>query len=117
MPNIVLSSKSIYNIRRSGPQNETIILQIDTLTSYSTIKELKEILQQYLEQEETREFFPNLDINISEIIDNHCLRLNINLEHKKNWQDGLAKNARKTRFMWKLNETLHFLNIKLAKPL
>lgn len=113
VPNSSLTSKTICNIRRSGPQNEKVELVISSDTPHEKINELQTLLLDYLTNEETKDFAPKIDIVIKDIIDNRSMTISMSLEHKTNWQEGGKKSQRRNRFMWKLKELVSQAGIQL----
>ncbi|KAI9294700.1 hypothetical protein K502DRAFT_330497 [Neoconidiobolus thromboides FSU 785] len=111
IPHNILMTKIIYNIRRSPTQAEQIDFQISFDTPKEKILKLKERINQYLVDEEPREFFDDPLVALSEIVDSNKLNMFIWLEHKGNWQDGGRRWARKTRFMLALKEICQDLGL------
>jgi small-conductance mechanosensitive channel len=112
--NIVLSSKTIYNVRRSGPIAEEITLSIDLKTPTAKLDQLKEFLLNYIESHEAREIEKKVFIYFKDIFDKNRLDIRVVLFHKVNWQQTLDRFERRTRFMDKIREGLVALGIELV---
>lgn len=112
IPHRILLTKLIFNIRRSTSQAEAIYFQLDFDTPKEKIIALKERVNRYVEQEESREFKPDIALTLTEIVDSNKLVFYFWLEHKGNWQDGGRRWARKTRFMIALREITMDLGLR-----
>ena len=105
----------IHNAQRSGPTSESINLRFAFNTPWEKIRELEGFLKNYLETEESREFFPDVPIILEKIVSDDCLHCYIWLSHKNNWHDGAAKSLRTNRFLLKVKEGIEKLEIKLSE--
>ncbi|KAJ9074526.1 hypothetical protein DSO57_1005549 [Entomophthora muscae] len=114
IPHMILMKKIIYNIRRSTSQAEQIDFQIDFDTPKEKIFALKERINQYLFEEESRDFYSEILMGLSEIIDSNKLNMFFWLEYKGNWQNGGKRWARKTRFMIALREICKDLDMQYS---
>ncbi|KAJ3384347.1 hypothetical protein HDU92_003620 [Lobulomyces angularis] len=113
-PNPKLAGMLIHNIRRSGPIGEGIKITIDIDTTKDQLEKLTDFLVNYLETEESREFFPVLKHNVNEFISSKSMIVSYFLNHKHNWQDNGRRVQRRNRFMLKLREGLVLFGIQLS---
>ncbi|KAJ9062333.1 hypothetical protein DSO57_1011907 [Entomophthora muscae] len=117
IPHHILITKIIYNARRSEKQVDTI----DFLISYDTPKEkivmLKEHIDNYVKEVESREFTLNPPLVIDSLEDSNKMKMFILLEHKFNWQDNTKRNIRKTRFLMKLRDICTELSLSYDLPI
>jgi small-conductance mechanosensitive channel len=114
-PNSVLSTKSIQNIRRSGPQSENILVPVAFDTPTEKIKLLEDKLNQFLVRE-SRDFMPKVTIGWRDIVSKSTLLLSVTLDYKSNWQDGPLKTARRNKFLQHLRACLAECEIDIAEP-
>lgn len=112
-PNIVLSSKFIHNVRRSGNQAEEIKITVSLDTPPEKISQLRDHLIEFL-NENSRDFTTKIELNVKEILDRHAMIINMWLEHKGNWQDGAKRFMRRNKFMYALKHGVNKLDIKMA---
>ncbi|KAL7750565.1 hypothetical protein RI367_003906 [Sorochytrium milnesiophthora] len=111
-PNVLLKGKLIDNTRRSGRQNETILIKVDIRTTDEQLQALRQTVLEFL-QSESKEFVPAVTITIQEVlIAEKALRLTMNIEHRTNWQDAGKKGGRRNRLMFALRSAVLALNIE-----
>lgn len=115
-PNYILQTKFIHNLRRSGPQSETIEFQIDFYTPTEKIQALKDKIAVFL-QSENREFNTNVNLHVQEVENTNRFKLMLFLDHKSNWQDMLKRWNRRTKFYLALKDALTELQIRYTLPL
>ena len=104
----------IYNIRRSGPQSEKIHLMVGIDTPQSKILHLNSILTTYLTEHESRDIIPELHICLEKIVDGKSMKLSMQLQHRRNFQDLEQVRARNDRFLWKLKDAINKVGIELV---
>jgi hypothetical protein len=114
-PTVVLMTKFINNIRRSGNMGESIYIDVNFSTPTEKILELRQRMQDFLAVN-SRDFQPGFDIKINEIVQLNTMNLLLYLEYKGNWQDGGRRWERRTRFMYALKDALVDLDIKYDLP-
>ncbi|RUS12696.1 hypothetical protein BC938DRAFT_478546 [Jimgerdemannia flammicorona] len=121
-PNFILVNKFIYNIRRSPNMGEVIQIHVAFLTPTENIMELRSRLREWL-QTESREFVPNLDINVLQIDDTNKITLNMFIEHKGNWQEEPTRitthntTIHPIQFMFALKDIITDLGICYYPPI
>lgn len=115
-PNTLLASnKLIYNLRRSSSMWETTSIMVDYKTPLEAVEELKIRLKAYMNAN-SREW-SDLTININKMDYQNAIYLDINIQHKSNWQDWGGRWTRRTAFMRHLKTILEELEITYSKPL
>ncbi|KAI8813052.1 Mechanosensitive ion channel-domain-containing protein [Cladochytrium replicatum] len=119
-PNSLLSGKFIYNVRRSGPQSEEVILYVSTANRSwrENVEKLQSKMREFLSSDEmVREFTgqDTLTVSMSKIVDRSTVSVSMGLEHKSNWQDGTKRTARRNKFMFALKEAIEDVGLELAK--
>ena len=98
--NIVLNTTWIDNVSRSKAMRERITLAINFDTSFEDIEMLKQEMQLFvLEKENSRDFQPDLDIEVIDVGDMSKLELNVEIRHKSNWAFEAVRAARRSKFM------------------
>ena len=111
-PNSVISTKFIYNIRRSGPLFEEIVLEVPLFTPFEKLEQLKNYLVQYIDDKESRELVNEVTITIKELKTN--MSVGVGFKHKTNGQLLASKSARKSRFLLKIRDGLELCGIQLV---
>lgn len=116
IPHYILITKVIYNARRSERQVDVIEFQLSYDTPKEKLVELKESINHYLNEQESREFSGNPLLAIKAIEDCNQLKLFLSLEHKSNWQNNTQRLIRKTRFMLALRDLCVRLGLSYSLP-
>jgi nicotinamide riboside kinase len=97
---------------------EGINLSVGIETNQTQLDNLKEYMQDWITEHESREIIPTVGIHSNQIYDSRRLDITVVLAHKTQWQNGGARVARRTRFMLKLAEGLIACGIVLVvKPI
>lgn len=104
IPNVVMFTKKIGNIRRSGLESEEISFEIDGSTNFSQVLDLKRKLQSSLKKSE-KDFTGVINIKRYEL-DNQKVRLVLAVQHVSNFQDPLPRYKRRESFIAKLEKEL-----------
>ncbi|KAL1919751.1 uncharacterized protein VTP21DRAFT_1682 [Calcarisporiella thermophila] len=116
MPNKVLSTKNIENVRRSGNMAESIFAQVNFNTPRELIMELRDRVRHWLLTEGARDFSPGFDIGFMDMWNVNKINLSFCVEHKSNWQDQGKRFANKTRFALAVKDMLTELGIGYTLP-
>lgn len=114
-PTVLLQTKIICNVRRSGNMGESLTFNIDFRTNNETILLLRERLSEWV-QSQSRDFATGFDMRVSQILDMNQIILVVWLPHKGNWVELGKRFQRKTRFMLALKSILTELNIRYELP-
>lgn len=98
--NIVLNTTWIDNISRSKAMREQIKLYISFDTTFEDIELLKKEMQNFvLDKENSRDFQPDIDIEVTDLAEMDKLELTVEIRHKSNWALESVRAARRSKFM------------------
>ena len=111
VPNYILATKPLINVRRSGAIYETHRLQVGFMTDLEVLQQFKNSIQDYI-LSESKDYVPTYLLFTFDCIDNmDRLLLTITLKHCTNWQDWEAQISRRSNFVLFMKETLTRLNV------
>ncbi len=119
VPNIVLNTVWIQNVSRSKAMREQLFMYIAFDTSLEDIQLLKSEMQAFvLDKENSRDFQPDVDLEITGIAEMNKLELRVEIRHKvslvpfyidpspklnsfpqSNWANETIRAARRSKFM------------------
>ncbi|KAL1920057.1 uncharacterized protein VTP21DRAFT_1203 [Calcarisporiella thermophila] len=116
MPNKVLCTKDIKNVRRSGNMSETVTAQVNFTTPHELIVELRDRIRDWLENEGARDFSPGFDIQVTQIDNMNKLYLSMCIQHRWNWQDMGRRFANRTKFALAVKGMMQELGIAYSMP-
>jgi hypothetical protein len=99
-PNVVLNSTWIDNITRSKAMRERITLAVDFGTSFADIQLLKAEMERFVrDKDNSRDFQPDVDIEVIGLGNMDKLELRIEIRHKSNWSNESVRASRRSKFM------------------
>ncbi|OLL24586.1 putative MscS family protein [Neolecta irregularis DAH-3] len=98
IPNNILNSQWIENIRRSSSMTESISLNVNFNTSFEDIERLKAEMLAFVKGN-SRDFKTDFDITVSEIPALDTMAISVSIQHKSNWQNDSLKSQRRNKFM------------------
>lgn len=110
IPNSNLSSKNIYNIRRSGMQIDLIDLKLDAKTSVNEIWQLRDRLADFAESE-PKNYSGRVDVSGFSCEEDEC-KLQLAVEYRTNFQDSAVRAYRKNMFMAAIKKHVSELHIE-----
>lgn len=111
-PNIVLNTLALDNVTRSKAQTEQITLDICFDTSFDDIRILKNELTRFVtDKENSRDFQPDLEVEVLGTSDMSKLQLKVEIRHKSNWANETLRAARRSKFMCALVAALRAVPI------
>lgn len=115
VPNSVLSTKPIYNIRRSGPTTDLLRMSFAHATRVDQLENLRLRLQNFLRQNR-QDFTEFHRVNIDAL--ENCNRMNVPIliQHASNWQDLELQMARRTKILSFLKNSIEDLGIHYLPP-
>ncbi|KGG52527.1 hypothetical protein DI09_161p20 [Mitosporidium daphniae] len=116
IPNYVLATKPIINVRRSGALFDRHYLQIAFNTSTAALTALRTRISTFLAQERN-DFTSQFLLNVEFIENVNRIHLAVLVQHRSNWQDLEAQLARRTKLLLFIKETMEELNISYAPPI
>ena len=100
VPNIVLNANWIDNISRSKAMREQILMYINFDTSLEDIQLLRNEMQAFvLDKDNSRDFQPDIDVEITGIAEMNKMELRVEIRHKSNWANETVRAARRSKFM------------------
>ena len=104
IPNVVLFTKSIGNVRRSDIESEDVCLEVDGSTSFSKVLDLRERLQASLQKAEDK--FTGAVLMKKYEASGGNVRITLSVQHMSNFQDPVSRLARRAEFVEKLEGDL-----------
>ncbi|KAF2396146.1 hypothetical protein EJ06DRAFT_484109 [Trichodelitschia bisporula] len=100
IPNIVLNTLWIENVSRSKAMREQISIFANFDTSFDDVKALKAEMQAFvLDKENSRDFQPEIEVEVVGIAELNKLELRIEIRHKSNWSNEAVRANRRSKFM------------------
>jgi small-conductance mechanosensitive channel len=100
IPNIVLNSLWIENVSRSNAMREQISIFCNFDTSIEDIEALRqEMINFVVDSKNSRDFQPDIDIEVIGIAEMNKMELRIECKHKSNWSNETVRAARRSKFM------------------
>jgi hypothetical protein len=100
IPNIVLNGLWIDNITRSKAMREQLSVFVNFDTTFDDIQTLKSELVKFVtDKENSRDFQPDLDIEVIGIAEMNKMELKVEIKHKSNWSNETVRAARRSKFM------------------
>ncbi|TID25003.1 putative serine threonine protein kinase protein [Venturia nashicola] len=100
IPNIVLNSVWIENVSRSKFMREQISIFCHFDTSIEDIEALRqEMIDFVTDSKNSRDFQPDIDIEVVGIAEMNKMELRIECKHKSNWANETVRAARRSKFM------------------
>ncbi|KAF2157298.1 hypothetical protein K461DRAFT_309435 [Myriangium duriaei CBS 260.36] len=100
IPNIVLNTLWIENVSRSKAMKEQLSLMIHFDTTFEDVQLLKnELLTFVQDKENSRDFQPDLEVQILGTSDLSKLELRVEIQHKSNWANETVRATRRSKFM------------------
>lgn len=107
IPNIVLNTLWVENISRSKALTEQLSIDISFDTTFDDIQILKnELLTFVTDKDNSRDFQPDIDVDILGTSDQSKLSLMVEIKHKSNWANESVRRARRSKFMCALVSAL-----------
>ena len=100
VPNNILNNLWIENVSRSVNMKEQLTLDVSFDTSFEDIQLLKqELLAFVTDKENSRDFLPDIDVEVLGTSDMSKLQLKIEIRHKGNYSNEVQRAARRSKFM------------------
>lgn len=83
VPNIVLNTQWIQNVSRSKAMKEQLLMYINFDTTLEDIQLLRNEMQAFvLDKENSRDFQPDIDVEVTGISEMNKLELRVEIKHK-----------------------------------
>lgn len=100
VPNIVLNTLWIQNVSRSEAMREQLSIYIDFSTTIEDVQLLRNEMQAFVtDKENSRDFQPDIDVEITGIAEMNKMELRVEIRHKSNWSNETVRAARRSKFM------------------
>jgi hypothetical protein len=100
IPNIVLNNLWVENVSRSKAMREQISISCHFETSITDIEALKDEMTSFVtDAKNSRDFLPDIDIEVIGIAEMNKMELRIECKHKSNWANESIRAARRSKFM------------------
>ena len=115
VPNSVLATKPIYNIRRSGPTTDLLRMSFSHDTRVDQLDALRLKLLAFLRQNR-QDFTEFHRINVNALDNCNRMDVTILIQHASNWQDLELQMARRTKMLSFLKFTIEELGIYYLPP-
>ncbi|KAE8144212.1 Mechanosensitive ion channel-domain-containing protein [Aspergillus avenaceus] len=113
VPNVVLNTNWIDNFTRSNAMHETLTIPIKFDTNFSDIQLLKNEMEAFVrEKDNSRDFQPEVNIDVTGVGDMDKLELAVTICHKSNWAIESIRAARRSKFMCALISAIRKIPIK-----
>ncbi|KAE8374556.1 Mechanosensitive ion channel-domain-containing protein [Aspergillus bertholletiae] len=113
VPNVVLNTLWIDNFTRSNAMHETLTIPIKFGTSFSDIELLRQEMEIFVrDKENSRDFQPDVNIDVAGVGDMDKLELAVTVCHKSNWAIESVRAARRSKFMCALVAAIRKIPIR-----
>jgi hypothetical protein len=100
IPNIVLNGLWVDNITRSKAMREQLTVNAHYDTTFEDIQLLKQEMQRFVrDKDNSRDFQPDIDIDVLGFGDMNKMELRVEIKHKSNWSNEAIRAARRSKFM------------------
>ena len=100
VPNAVLNTLWIQNVSRSEAMREQLLIYISFDTTLEDIQLLRNEMHAFVaDKENSRDFQPDIDVEITGIAAMDKLELKVEIRHKSNWSNETVRAARRSKFM------------------
>ncbi|KAE8384668.1 Mechanosensitive ion channel-domain-containing protein [Aspergillus alliaceus] len=100
VPNVVLNTLWIDNFTRSNAMHETLTIPIKFDTSFQDISMLRHEMEAFVrDKENSRDFQPEVNVDVAGVGDMDKLELAVSICHKSNWAIESVRASRRSKFM------------------
>ena len=100
VPNIVLNTMWIQNVSRSEAMREQLLIYVDFGTTLEDVQLLRDEMQAFVtDKENSRDFQPDINVEITGIASMDKMELKVEIRHKSNWSNETVRAARRSKFM------------------
>ncbi|KAH0085288.1 hypothetical protein KCU96_g10390, partial [Aureobasidium melanogenum] len=107
IPNNVLNGLWIENVSRSKLMKEQLTLDVSFDTTFEDIQLLKmELLNFVTDKDNSRDFLPDIDVEVLGTSDMSKLQLRVEVRHKGNFANETQRAARRSKFMCALVQAI-----------
>jgi small-conductance mechanosensitive channel len=100
IPNIVLNGIWVENVTRSKAMRESILLYCSFDTTFEDVEALRQEMAAFVtDSANSRDFLPNIEIQVTGLAEMNKMELRIECCHKSNWSNETIRAARRSKFM------------------
>lgn len=100
VPNNVLNGLWIDNLTRANAMHEQLSVPVAFDTSFAEIQALREEMEDFVrDKDNSRDFQPDIDVEVIGVGDLDKLELRVDIRHKSNWSNETVRAARRSKFM------------------
>ncbi|ETN43442.1 uncharacterized protein HMPREF1541_02601 [Cyphellophora europaea CBS 101466] len=100
VPHIVLNSLWIDNISRSKAMREQLSIYVSFDTTLEDVELLKKEMEAFVaDKDNSRDFQPQVNIELTGIAEMSKLELKVEIIHKSNWANETLRASRRSKFM------------------
>jgi small-conductance mechanosensitive channel len=112
IPNIVLNTMSLENLSRSHAMMEEHSVFVSFDTTFEDVQILRDELNKFvMDKDNSRDFQPDMNIEILGTTDMSKLEIQVQIKHKGNWANETLRAARRSKFMCALVAALRAVPI------
>lgn len=112
IPNITLNTLFIENLSRSGAMMEEHSVFVSFDTTFEDIQILRDEINKFvLDKDNSRDFHPDVNIEVLGTTDMSKLEIQVQIKHKGNWANETLRAARRSKFMCALVAALRAVPI------
>ncbi|KAJ5907451.1 hypothetical protein N7495_000133 [Penicillium taxi] len=100
VPNNILNSLWIDNFTRANAMHEQLTVPVAFDTSFTEIQRLRDEMEAFVRHKDnSRDFQPDIYIEVGGVGDMDKLELIVLIRHKSNWSNETVRAARRSKFM------------------
>ncbi|KAJ5474486.1 Mechanosensitive ion channel MscS [Penicillium sp. IBT 31633x] len=100
VPNNILNSLWVDNFTRANAMHEQLTIPVAFDTTFAEVQMLREEMENFVrDKENSRDFQPDVDIELGGVGDMDKLQLRVDIRHKSNWSNETIRAARRSKFM------------------
>lgn len=115
VPNNILNSLWIDNFTRANAMHERLVVPVSFDTSFAEIQALREEMEAFVrDKDNSRDFQPDIDIEVIGVGDMDRLQIQVDIRHKSNWSNEIVRGTRRSKFMCAL--VLAMRKVKIRAP-
>ena len=108
----MVDTLALENISRSKQQTEQFTLNVAFGTSFEDIQTLKSEMRKFVnDKDNSRDFQPEMDVEVLGTTDMSMLQLKVEIKHKGNWGNETVRASRRSKFMCALVAALRAVPI------
>lgn len=100
VPNNILNTLWIDNFTRANAMHERLTVPVSFDTTFAEIQALRDEMELFVrDKDNSRDFQPDVDIEVVGVGDLDKLELRVDIRHKSNWSNETVRAARRSKFM------------------